>query len=53
MGRSLMVVRAHIGKAKLVLMNTHLESTGVRFFRFFFNFRILAHANATSSTSYF
>ena len=29
MGRNLMVVRAHIGKAKLVLMNTHLESTAV------------------------
>lgn len=26
MGRNLMVARVHIGKAKLVLMNTHLES---------------------------
>ena len=30
MGRNLAVVAAHIGKAKLLLMNTHLESTKVR-----------------------
>ena len=29
MGRNVMVVRAHIGKVKLVLMNSHLESTAV------------------------
>jgi hypothetical protein len=31
MGRSLLCVKAHIGKARLVLMNTHLESTAVSF----------------------
>jgi len=30
MGRTLQIVRAHIGKAKLVFLNTHLESTMVK-----------------------
>ena len=31
MGRNLMIVRAHVGKANLVFMNSHLESTMVKF----------------------